>query len=86
MTRLEITDEETNWSLDAKRSILSMLQVRLQAKDYTVTQNLPYNKLAQENVTTFDVIESGLEGTCYSSLHVYTCTHKPNYYKVRILT
>ena len=54
---IEICSEESNWSVDLKRSILSMLQVRLQASDFTVTQNLEYNNLEKENSTTFDVLE-----------------------------
>ena len=79
---MEITEDETNWSLDIKRSVLSLLQLHLSAPDYTITQNLPYNQLQQQNVTTFDVLESGLDGTCYSSVHVYALPHQPNYYRV----
>lgn len=80
---IEITDQEANWSLDIKRSILSLLQLHLKAPSNSVTEKLPYNNLGQENVTTFDVLESGLDGNCYSSVHVTVIPHRPNYYKVR---
>ena len=55
--QVQICNEESNWSVDLKRSILNMLQVRLQASDFTVTPNLEYNNLERENSTTFDVLE-----------------------------
>ena len=57
--KLHVCSLDTNWSLDIKRAILNILQVKLQADkdDYLRTENLPYNKLDKENVTTFDVLE-----------------------------
>ena len=57
--KLHVCSLDTNWSLDIKRAILNILQVKLQADkdDYLITENLPYNKLDQENVTTFDTLE-----------------------------
>ena len=57
--KLHVCSLDTNWSLDIKRAILNIFQVKLQADkdDYLITENLPYNKLDQENVTTFDTLE-----------------------------
>ena len=64
---IEICSEESNWSVDLKRSILSMLQVRLQASDFSVTQNLQYNNLEKENSTSFDVLEVSLASSSSAS-------------------
>ena len=57
--KLHVCSLDTNCSLDIKRATLNILQVKLQADkdDYLRTENLPYNKLDKENVTTFDVLE-----------------------------
>ncbi|XP_067947351.1 vitellogenin-like [Watersipora subatra] len=84
VAKLAVCTEETNWSIDIKRGILAMIQVKLQADDgdYVITEKLPYNDLEKEHVTTFDTLEPAADGNCYSSLHVYTNNNASDVFQV----
>ena len=68
---MKIADEETNWSINIKRVVLSMFQVRLQSNTPSIDELLQYSDLSSQNTTTFDDLEAGLEGSCYSTFHTY---------------
>jgi len=54
---MKVADGETNWSIDIKRVVLSMLQVRLQSKTPRVDRWLKFSDLSSQNATTFDDVE-----------------------------
>lgn len=56
VTSMKITKKEVNWSLDIKRSVVMMMQLRLQNDD-TLDVSPSYNDLEQNNYTSFQKME-----------------------------
>lgn len=57
VTEVQISTDEANWSLDMKRSILAILQVRLQSPETGLNEKLSYNSLEADNSTAFMALE-----------------------------
>lgn len=54
---MEVSQEETNWSVDIKRSILAMLQLTIKPEITSIVKELKFNNLDITNSTTFDRLE-----------------------------
>lgn len=55
-----MTDEETNWSINLKRAILSMLQVRMEEEKPSQYNSVVKDNLEKYNATSFNVQEVAL--------------------------